>query len=47
MEFIRYEYYIKLDNGSLITGSFTLKVNAKHPEIVQKLKAWEVERFSI
>lgn len=46
MEFIRYEYPIQNGNNHY-TGSFTLKADAKHPEIVEQLKAHEVQRFHI
>lgn len=44
-KFIRYEYPIIEDDGTVIIGSFTLKANAKHPEIVKQLKAKKVQEF--
>ena len=45
MKYSVYEYEIKEDNNEIIIGSFTLKENPKHPEIVEQLKAHKVSEF--
>lgn len=45
MKFKVYQYTIKDENGREITGMFTLKANAKHPEIVQELDAELIQIF--
>ena len=45
MKMLVYEYEIKEDNNNIIIGSFTIKENAKHPEIVKELKAHKVDEF--
>ena len=47
MEFTVYEYEIKDDNNIVIIGSFTLKENPNHPEIVEQLNAHPVDKFEI
>ena len=44
MTYTVYEYTIK-DGKNTYTGSFTLKENPKHPEIVEELKAHKVNEF--
>lgn len=47
MKFSRYEYKIKGYNNEIIIGSFTLKEDAKHKEVIKKLKAKKVEDFEV
>lgn len=46
MKFKVYEYLIK-DEIQEFKGSFTLKENAKHPEIVKELNAKLVDEFEV
>ena len=46
MKMLVYEYIIK-DEKQEIIASFTLKENAKHPEIVEQLKAHKVDEFEL
>lgn len=45
MKYRVYEYIIKESDDSTIVGSFTLKENAKHPEVVEELDARLVDEF--
>ena len=47
MKFSRYEYHFKDHNNEIIIDSFTLKENAKHKKVVEKLKATKVEEFEV